>query len=86
MEATINPRMIDLNTDLLCSIGFRFLYGNLEKDIVSITARQKIVISARMSALRDSGKTPVKLVIRETMIASPIMNALLQRSDFICIR
>ena len=83
IDATIRPMMMALMVDAECSIGLRSLYGILEKDKVSITARKRMVVFDLTSAFRTSvGKIPVKFVIKDMITAKLIMNALLQSRLF----
>ena len=77
MEDITRPSNTALRTDLLCSRGLRFLYGILDKDIVSITTNVQMVRSDLIDGVNAVGNHPARLVISATIIAAIIMNALL---------
>ena len=83
MDATTKPRTMALIVDAEYFTGLRSLYGILEKDRVSITAKQNMVMLDLKPGLRTSpGKIPVKFVISDMTTAKLIINALLHSRPF----
>ena len=79
-DATNIPSTIAFTMDLPLPLGLRFLVGIRDRDIVSITARSKIVNWLLIPEFNSVGNTPAKLVNRANMRARLIMKELLHNS------